>query len=41
MTEQLTEHDYRNAEHDAKAAAAIRRAGLIPWAHLGTKEPHA
>ena len=27
------------AEHDAKAA--IRRAGLIPWAHLGTQEPHA
>ena len=25
------------AEHDAKAA--IRRAGLIPWAHLGTQEP--
>ena len=26
-----------NAEHDAKAA--IRRAGLIPWARLGTQEP--
>ena len=25
------------AEHDAKAA--IKRAGLIPWAHLGTQEP--
>ena len=29
---------YKSA-HDAKAA--IRRAGLIPWAHLGTQEPHA
>lgn len=28
-----------NAEHDAKTA--IKRAGLIPWAHLGTQEPHA
>ena len=28
-----------NAEHDAKIA--IKRAGLIPWAHLGTQEPHA
>lgn len=27
------------AEHDAKIA--IKRAGLIPWAHLGTQEPHA
>ena len=26
-----------NAEHDAKTA--IKRAGLIPWAHLGTQEP--
>ena len=26
-------------EHDAKTA--IKRAGLIPWAHLGTQEPHA
>ena len=25
------------AEHDAKIA--IKRAGLIPWAHLGTQEP--
>ena len=25
------------AEHDAKTA--IKRAGLIPWAHLGTQEP--
>ena len=28
-----------NAEHDTKTA--IKRAGLIPWAHLGTQEPHA
>ena len=27
------------AEHDAKIA--IKRAGLIPWAHLGTQEPRA
>ena len=27
------------AEHDAKTA--IKRAGLIPWAHLGTQELQA
>ena len=27
------------AEHDAKIA--IKRAGLIPWAHLGTQELQA